>query len=92
MRRHNFGGENFVQENGPKNTKYAHKVDENWPKVDKMRQNLEFSVCTYKSQNFAQSKLNFAPLHNGETILLQNDPLHELPPQELPLKQTKEGH
>ena len=31
-----------------------------------------FPVCTYKSQNFAQSQLNFAPSHDGETVTFRN--------------------
>ena len=29
---------------------------------------MNFPVSTYKSQNFAQSQLNFAPSHDGEKV------------------------
>ena len=33
---------------------------------------LNFPACTYKSQNVAQSQLNFAPSHYGETVTFRN--------------------
>ena len=31
-----------------------------------------FSVCAYKSQDFAQSEKNFAPSHDRETVTFRN--------------------
>ena len=33
---------------------------------------MNFPACTHKSQNFAQSQQNFAPLHDGETVTFRN--------------------
>ena len=41
-------------------------------KMRKIKQIINFTVCTYKSQNFAPSQLNFAPLHDGETVTFRN--------------------
>ena len=41
----------------------------NWVKLDKK---LKFPACTYKSQNFAQSQLNFAPSHDSEMVTFIN--------------------
>ena len=32
----------------------------------------KFSVCAYKSQDFAQSRENFARLHDRETVTFRN--------------------
>ena len=33
---------------------------------------MNFPACTYKSENFAHSQLNFAPSHDGETVTFRN--------------------
>ena len=35
-----------------------------------------FWVCTYKSQDFAQSQTNFARSHDRETVTFRNSVLH----------------
>ena len=36
---------------------------------------IKFQACTYKSQNVAQSQLNFAPSHDGEIVTFRNSGL-----------------
>ena len=36
---------------------------------------MKFPAHTYKSQNLAQSQLNFAPSHDGETVTFRNSVL-----------------
>ena len=72
LRHHNFTYENFAQEYGQKKSKDAHKVGKNGQEVETNLENHEFPLCTYKSQNVAQSQLNFAPSHNGETVTFRN--------------------
>ena len=47
-----------------------------WVKMDKhvweMNKLINIPVSTYKSQNFAQSRRNFAPSHDGETVTFRN--------------------
>ena len=36
---------------------------------------MNFSICTYKYENFAQSQQNCAPPHDGETVTFRNSVL-----------------
>ena len=38
----------------------------------------EFLVCTYNSQDFAQTQENVARLHDPETVTFRNSGLHNL--------------
>ena len=73
MRNKIFTFENFVHENGQKISKHAHKVGENEQHILKIIKIMNFSACTNKSQNFAQSQQHFAPSHNGETVTFRKE-------------------
>ena len=73
MHRQNLTFESFAQENGQENFKHAHKVGKNRQKVyTNNKKNTSVPACTFKSRNVAQSHLNFALPHNGETVTFRN--------------------
>ena len=54
-----------------KKSKHAHKMSKNCQKAKENLENHEFSSVHLKP-NLLQSQLNFAPLHNGETVTFRN--------------------
>ena len=71
MRRHNFTCENFGRKIGKKNFKHAHKIDNNGQKVNEIPKKQKKLSLHEKISNFAQSQINFAPSHDGETVTLK---------------------
>ena len=59
-----------------KNSKHAHKVGNNGQKVHKKKKkSLNFQVTRKNLKKIAQSQLNFAPSHDGETMTFRNSAL-----------------
>ena len=56
---------NVAQENPLEIHKSSHNMCENKPKKTVL-------VCAYKSENFAQNRENYAPLHGHETVTFIN--------------------